>query len=183
MKRWPEVRAGLIALAILFGLIDGCPLPTPAGTPAWERGFVEPIRKVRDVAETPVRWIRDTFAVTQQWALYQAPITHRYRMWIEGQTADRTWHVLYLAGDPDHAEDAAFLEHPRVWGVWDPTDTPTMEYTAFAAWETARVLAMHPELTAARVKMEAIEIGQGEYTPTGTFEWPYLRRRMPGVAP
>ena len=40
------------------------------------------------------------------------------------------------------------------------------------------MLAAHPELTAARVKMEAIEIGQGEYTPTGQFEWPYLRRRL-----
>ena len=183
MKRWPQVRAGAIALAILFGLIDGCPLPPPESTPAWERRFVEPIREVRDVAETPVHWIRDTFAVTQQWALYQAPVAHRYRMWIEGQAADRTWHVLYLAGDPDHAEDAAVLEHARVWGVWTPTDTPTLEYTAFAAWETARVLAMHPELAAARVKMEAIEIGQGAYTPTGKFEWPYLRRRMPGVLP
>jgi hypothetical protein len=49
----------------------------------------------------------------------------------------------------------------------------------WASWETSRVLAAHPELTAARVKMEAIEIGQGEYTPTGQFEWPYLKRRMP----
>jgi len=170
--RWPDVRAGLVAGAIAFGLIDGCPLPTPSHTPALERGFVEPIRSVRDVVETPVAWIRRVFAVTQQFSLYQAPISERYRMWIEGRRGrSKTWELVYRAGDPDHAEDAALIEHARVWGEWDPTDTPALEYPQFAAWIKARVLAAHPEFVEVRVRMEKIEIGQGEVTPTGTFEF------------
>src|SRR5215211_3208697 len=42
VKRWPEIRAGMVALAIFFGLVDGCPLPPPEHTPAWEQNFVEP---------------------------------------------------------------------------------------------------------------------------------------------
>ena len=64
----------MIAVAIGFGLIDGCPLPTPGHVPAWELGIVEPIRRVRDVVETPVAWMRDVFYVSQQWSVYQAPI-------------------------------------------------------------------------------------------------------------
>ena len=27
--KWPEIRAGVLVVVIAFGLIDGCPLPTP----------------------------------------------------------------------------------------------------------------------------------------------------------
>jgi hypothetical protein len=160
----------MIAVAIAFGLIDGCPLPTRDHTPAWERGFVEPLREVRDVVETPVAWIRRTLRVTQQWALYQSPSPARFRMWIEGQTRE-AWQLVYRAGDADHAEDAALIEHARVWGTWDPTDAPPAEYAAFSAWITARVLERHPDFVAVRVRMEAIAIEQGTYTPSGTFQW------------
>lgn len=174
--KWPEVRAGLIALAITFGLIDGCPLPTHV--PAWERGFVEPIRVVRDYAETPVVWVRRVVSVSQQWALYQAPTAKRYRMWIEGFGKPAyAWVPLYLAGDPDHTEDAAFLEHARVWGAWDPTDVPPPEYGFFANWHCLRLLARHPELAAVRIRMEEIQIGAGGYEPTGKFSWYVERRR------
>lgn len=142
--------------------------------PAWERGFVEPIRSVRDVVETPVAWIRSTVMVSQQWSLYQAPIASRYRMWIEG-LRDRSWTILYRAGDAEHTEDKALIEHARVWGTWNPTDEIALEYAQFTAWITAHMLADHPELAAVRVRLERIEIGHGEYTPTGTFEWLYQR--------
>ena len=175
---WPQVRAGLIAIAIGFGMIDGCPLPTPGHVPAWERGFVEPIRVIRDFAETPVVWIRGRLAVTQQWSLYQAPTAKRYRMWIEGfGTPAYAWLPLYLAGDPDHAEDAAVIEHARVWGTWDPTDRPTGEYGSFVKWIGNRLFERHPELAAVRVRMEEIQIGQGAYEPTGKFFWTVERRR------
>ena len=166
----------MIAAAIGFGLIDGCPLPSPGHVPAWERGFVEPIRSVRDVAETPVFWIQRVFAVSQQWSLYQSPVARRYRMWIEGWHAG-TWQLVYRAGDPDNTEDAALIEHARVWGTWDPTDEPALEYRQFAGWITARVLTAHPDFDVVRVRMERIEIGHGEYTPSGEFFWPYHRRR------
>jgi hypothetical protein len=172
---WPHARAGLIGLAIGFGLVDGCPLPTPDHTPAGRRWIVEPVRTVQHVVETPVAWMRRVFHVGQQWALYQAPSKDRFRMWIEGQTVDRAWHILYRAGDG--GEDAALIEHARVWGTWDPTDEPPPEYAAFARWELARVLAAHGELVAARVRMERIAIGQGEIAATGQFDWTVVQVR------
>src|SRR5262249_53169796 len=141
LERWRELRAGLIALAIVFGLVDGCPLPPRASTPAWERSVVEPLRDAQRIAETPVRWIPRLFRVNQQWSLYQAPSSERYKMWIEGQGADRAWRVLYRAGEAADFADAALpaiIEHARVWGTWDPTVHPPGEYAAFCAWVTAR---------------------------------------------
>ena len=171
------MRAGLIAAAMFFGLVDGCPLPTPDHVPAWERGFVEPVRSVQHVVEAPVAWMTRVVRVSQQWSLYQAPTAGRYRMWIEGQLPERTWQIVYRAGDADHTEDAAVIEHARVWGTWDPTDAPAAEYPAFAKWQLARVLAAHPDFVAARARMEKIAIGHGEVTATGEFEWTYLQVR------
>jgi hypothetical protein len=165
----------LIAAAIGFGLVDGCPLPTPDHTPAGRRWIVEPVRTVQHVVETPVAWLRRVAHVTQQWALYQAPSADRYRMWIEGQRVDRAWQIVYRAGDG--GEDAALIEHARVWGTWDPTDEPPPEYTAFARWMLARVLAAHADYVAARVRMEHVVIGQGEVTPTDAFEWTVVQVR------
>ena len=174
--KWRELRAGLIAVAIGFGLLDGCPLPSRGHVPAWELGFVEPLRSMRDVVVTPVAWIRDVFAVTQQFSLYQAPIAERYRMWIEGETPAHAWQLLYRAGDPAHVEEAAVIEHARVWGTWNPTDVPPLEYRAFCGWITRRLAAAHPELIAVRVRHEKIVIGHGEVEATGVFAWPYVWR-------
>ncbi len=160
--KWRELRAGLIALAIGFGLLDGCPIPSRGHVPAWELGFVEPLRRVRDVVELPVAWLGRVFAVSQQFSLYQAPIAERFRMWIEGQDAQHAWRLLYRAGDPEHREAADLIEHARVWGAWNPTDAPPQEYGAFCAWISMRLLAAHPELIAVRVRQERIAIGQGE---------------------
>ena len=176
--RWPEVRAGLIAIAIGFGLVDGCPLPEPENTPAWERGFVEPVRAVRDLVETPVAWIGRDLRVSQQWALYQHPAGTHYRMWIEGQGADGSWQLLYRAGDPDHAEDAAVLDSGRVWGAYSPTDRPPEQYPRFTRWITDRFAARHPELLTVRVRMEELAIHAGVATPTGKFVFAYVHPRM-----
>jgi hypothetical protein len=145
--------------------------------PAWERGVVEPIRSVQRVVETPVAWLRTTLGISQQWSLYQNPAPDRFRMAIEGQAEDRSWHMLYRAGDPDHTEDAALIEHARVWGTWDPTDKPTLEYSAFAGWITGRMLERHAELVAARVTMEPIAIVPGGYRSSGPVRWTYVRTR------
>jgi len=172
VKRWPEVRAGLIAAAIGFGLVDGCPLPSRGHVPGWEQGFVEPIRTAQGVVETPVAWLRAWLQIGQRWALYQAPVADRFRMWIEGRAADGGWRLLYRAGDPEHAEDAAAIEHARVWGTWDPTDAPPGEYGAFAGWIARRALAAHPELARVRVRMEKVALGVGEIAPAGEWVWP-----------
>ncbi len=175
--RWPEARAGLIAIAIFFGLVDGCPLPPPHDTPEWERGLVEAIRGVQRVVEWPVAWIAPTVRVGQRWALYQAPDVKRFRMWIEGQTDDGSWRLLYRAGDPDHAEDANVLEIGRVWGAWDPTEFPPEQYRSFCTWMALRAIAHHPELVAVRVRQERIELVPGGINPTGEFAFEVMRSR------
>lgn len=179
MKRWPEIRAGLILTAIGFGLVDGLPIPPP-GEPYQDmalHALVPPARAVQRVLEWPVAWIRPTLQITQRWALYQAPDRERYRMSIEGQLADETWQILYRAADPDHTEDAAAIEHARVWGAWDPLDRLPVQYTPFGAWISARVLDRHPELVAARMRMEKIVLFPGGYISTGQFGGTYQRVR------
>ena len=168
--KWRELRAGLLAIAIAFGLLDGCPLPSRGHSLAWQF-WVEPIRSVRDVLETPVGWLGTMVQVSQQWSLYQAPVARRYRMWIEARSDDYHWKPLYIAGDPDHREDADVIEHARVWGTWDPTDVPALEYGEFAKWELRRVLVRHPEFTTARIRQERIDLGIGEYTPRNEFDF------------
>jgi hypothetical protein len=177
VKRWPEVRAGLIALAIFFGLVEGCPLPPPEHTPAWERGFVEPIRAVQQAVLTPVAWIRPTLRVAQRWALYQAPSPNRYRLWIEGQDMYARWHLLFRAGDSEHQEDAALLDFYRMRGTWDPSDKPPGQYAAFAGWVTARVLERHPEYVGARVRLEKVLLTDEGVTPLGQFIGQHMRQR------
>jgi hypothetical protein len=165
----------LIAIAIGFGMVDGCPLPRPDATPEWEKGFVEPIRSVQHVVETPVAWIGAALRVSQQWALYQHPGADRWRIWIEGQTSDGAWHILYRAGDDDHDEDADVMESGRVWGAY--TDGTPPQYTAFCHWITSRMLERHPELAAVRVQLEPVKIRRGGFEPTGKFEHGFIHPR------
>jgi hypothetical protein len=175
--RWPQIRAGLIALAIFFGLVDGCPLPPPEDTPAWERDFVERVRSVQQLVLTPVAWIRPKLRVAQRWALYQAPSVDRYRIWIEGQDMYGRWHLLFRGGDPEHQADAQVIDHHRTRGTWDPTDTPPDQYPLFARWVTARVLAQHPDYIAARVRLEKVLLGSDGVTPLGQFIGQHMRPR------
>jgi hypothetical protein len=155
--RWPELRAALIALAIVLGVVDGLPIGKPP----------------------PLSWIEHTLRVSQNWGLFAAPGRDRFRMSIEGQRADGTWQILFRAGDRDHADDAEMLLYRRVRGVWDPTDQPPAQYVAFAEWEIARMLARHPELVAVRVWMEPIRIGDdGALEPSGRFVLAHARTRQ-----
>jgi hypothetical protein len=177
VKRWPEIRAGLIAGAIFFGLVAGCPLPPPDKTPAWERGFVEPIRDVQRVTLTPVAWVTPTLRFGQRWALYQSPSTDRYRLWIEGQDVQGRWQLLFRASDAEHTDDAATIDTARVRGAYDPTDKPPGQYPLFARYITQRVLDRHPELVAARVRIEKVVITSDGFTPTGQFIGQHVRLR------
>lgn len=158
-------------------MIDGCPIPPPQDTPEWERGFVEPIRSVRDAIETPMSWVTPRLRVTQRWALYQRPGGPRFRMSIEGRTAGGDWQTFYRAGDSEHTEDADIIRSAFVWGVYDPTDRPPPQYHAFCVWITARVFARHPDLVIVRVRQERIILGQGGFESTGQFAFEYARGR------
>jgi hypothetical protein len=173
----PDIRAGLIALAIGLGLVEGCPLPAPEHTPAWKRGFVEPIRSAQRIVLTPVAWIGSTLRVSQQWSLYQAPSVDRFRLTVEGQDATGHWHLLFRAGDPDHAEDGELIDYTRPRGAWDPTTRPPLQYPLFARWMTQRVLDRHPEFTSARVQLEQVELSASGVLGTKRFVYPHIRPR------
>lgn len=180
MRGWPDVRAGLVALALAFGLIDGCPLPRPGHVPAWQRGFVEPIRCVQHVALTPVRWLGASLHIGQRWALYQAPSTARYRLVIEGLDHNGSWQLLFRAGDPAHDDDGALIDYTRPRGTWDPTVDVPGQYARFADWMTARALARHPELTGARVALERVRLTPRGIEPLGELVQAHVRYRSAG---
>ncbi len=175
---WPQIRAGLIAVAIFFGLVDGCPLPPRGVTPEWEKGFVEPIRDLQHALLVPVRFIPRALLFSGRWALYQAPGGQRYRLTIEGRLADQSWAILYRAGDPDHADDAGVIESARVWGTWDPTPTPSEQYNAWVTWLALREFDRHPEILALRVRQEKIEIIPGGFTSSGQYAFEIARERF-----
>jgi hypothetical protein len=175
--RWPELRAGLIALAIGFGLVNGCPLPPAKETPEWERGFVEPLRSVQQVLQRPVAWLEPALRISQRWALYQNPAGERSRLWIEGQSSDGAWHLYYRAADPDHHEDVRVLEPSRVWGIYEPNQGAPPGYTRFCHWITSRMLDRHPEAVAVRTRLEDILIVRGGFESTGRFQHECARKR------
>jgi hypothetical protein len=178
VSRWAHARAALIAIAIALGLVEGCPLPPPDKTPAWERGFVEPIRTAQQVVLRPVAWIGRRLRISQQWALYQAPAVDKFRLWIDGRDAAGRWHLVYRASDPEHAEDEELIDYTRPRGVWDPVGgTPPMQYPLFARWMTQRVLDRHPEYVAARVQLERVTLTRDGLEPTGTFAFPHILLR------
>lgn len=177
MKPWPQLRAGIILLAIVFGLVDGCPLPPPAQTPAWERGFVEPIRAVQRFVLRPVAWIGDDLRVAQRWALYQAPTRDRYRLWVEAQTADGRWTLLFRAGDPAHTAYASLIDSSRPRGTWDPATTVPVQYPLFARWLTQRVLDDNPAYIASRVRIEKVTLTDDGLIASGQFIQPHVAVR------
>src|SRR5262245_21435506 len=173
------MRAGLIATAICFGCIDGCPPPPPDHTPAWEQGFVEPVRDVPNAVLAPVRWMRPRLRIHQRWALYQAPSLDRFRLWIEGADRDGQWHIVFRAADPEHTELAGEIDYTRPRGVWDPTSKPPQQYGLFANWATLQVLTRHPEFVAARVQLERVRLTKDGFEPTGQFEFTRVNQRAP----
>jgi hypothetical protein len=168
-RRWPEVRAGLIALAILIGLVDGCPLPNRANTQAWQEPIVAVARPVQNALMRPFAWVREGGRFTQRWALFATAVRDRYRLEVQGQKRDGTWELLYRAGDPAHRAYADDLEDERVRGAWAPTDRPQERYPDFSRWFARRVLADHPEYNVVRTWFERVVLERGVVRGTGTY--------------
>lgn len=177
LRRWPEVRAGLIALAITLGLIDGCPLPPAQYVRPWQAPIVDVVRPVQQALLTPVRWIPRYLRFSQRWALFQVAGRDAHRLEIQGRVLGGPWQLLFRAGDPAHAAYAELLHPERVRGTWDPTDRPMSQYPAFARWLTLRVLDDHPELQTVRLRYEKIIIDDGTVRGTGTYVYPFGRER------
>lgn len=164
---WPQVRAGLIALAIVLGLLDGCPLPDRAHRRWWNAPVDDVIRPVQRVVLRPFAWIRGGVRFSQRWALFAGASAHRYRLEVKGGRTSGTWDLLYRAGDPDHRAYADELEDERVRGAWAPYDREQERYRDYARWLSRRVLADHPEYTVVRLSFERVVIERGEVRGTG----------------
>jgi len=167
VSRWPPIRASLIGLAILVGLVDGCPLPPEKYVTSTQRPIVDTLRPAQQTVLAPFKWITSGLRFSQRWALMQAAPRERYRFTVEGRTADGTWSVLYRANDPDHEAFADLLETHHVWGVWNPTDRMMGQYSAFIRWFTSYALAERPDLTAIRTAHEKVILEGGELRGTG----------------
>src|ERR1044071_7169766 len=93
-KRWPSLRATLIALAIVVGLVDGAPIPTLRVMERFSPALQDAVTALRDVQATllaPFRPIKDTFAVSQRWSVFATTGGVRYRMWVEARDGDGPW--------------------------------------------------------------------------------------------
>ncbi|MBL9013060.1 MAG: hypothetical protein JNL83_02725 [Myxococcales bacterium] len=167
MKRWPQVRAGLIALVLAVGLVDGCPLPVPPYDSELQREVVEAVRPVQHVVLTPFRWISRVFHVTQRWALFQVARRETFRLEVAGRRGD-TWELLFRAGDGDHDTYRGLLLDARVRGAWYPADRAAHQFGPFSDWFLAKVLADHPEYAAARLQFERVVLEPAEGTVRGT---------------
>lgn len=177
-SRWPAVRAAIVALALGLGLVDGCPIPDRAATPRWALGFWGAADAARDVIRRPIAGLAADLDVSQRWTLFRGASRRRFRLWVEGKPASGDWRPLYRAGDPAHAEYEDLLSYRRVRGTYSPSgQTGRGQYYAFAVWMMLRALDDHPDLAVARVRLERVVIGEGEYTPTGEFTSEQQERR------
>ena len=171
--KWPEVRAGLIALAIGIGLVEGCPIPPPHETPTWERGFVEPIRTVQHAVLAPVAWIGPALHITQRMALFQVSDADRFRFEIQGQDA-AGWHLIFRASDPEHDTYEDLIRYRRVLGAFDPNEGPQEAYGRAGAWLGHRILDDQPALLAVRLRFERVMLEDGEVRGSGIYEFPLV---------
>ncbi|MBX3158471.1 MAG: hypothetical protein KF773_21055 [Deltaproteobacteria bacterium] len=175
--RWRDVRAGLIAVAIVLALVDGLPIPPLGEADPWQRPIVEAVQPLQRGFLRPFAWITRDLRFTQRWALFQSASPSRFRMAVDGRDHAGAWRALYRAGDPSASEDAELLEYRRIRGAWNPTVRTMGQYPAFVDWLAARLLATHPDLVAIRVRMERVALSGGTLTGTGTYLFELHRGR------
>ena len=172
--KWPAIRAGLIALVMAIGLLDGCPVPTGRQVDRLGPTVSSVIRgldRARVTVLRPFRPIAELTQIRQRWQLFQGASHRRWRMHVEGAPAlaGQPFQPLFIAGDDAHQTYADILHYRRMRGSWNPSGQNLRgSYARFCAWLNARVLADHPEFRIARVVFERIEIDPGGgYHPTG----------------
>jgi hypothetical protein len=183
MRWWPNVRATLIGLAIVIGLVDGCPIPSAKQREQMSPGANAAIDRINDVRTAilkPLRPVRRLTNVQQKWNLFRGAGRERHRMWIEAREGQGAWELLYRAQDEEHDFMAPQLDYRRLRGAWNPRGSsgPRGAYQSFATWIAGEIFDADPRFTEARVRMEIVRIGRsGGNTPTGEFEYSVTRRR------
>ncbi len=184
MRWWPNVRATLIGLAIVVGLVDGCPVPTGKQRDQLSpdaNAAIDDINAVRVAILKPLRPVRRLTNIQQKWNLFRGAGRVRHRMWIEARAGTGgEWEVLYRAMDDEHDFMADQLAYRRLRGAWNPRGSsgPRGAYPSFVTWIAAEVFEADERWTDVRVRMEKVQIGaSGGNTPTGEFEYTMNRRR------
>ena len=180
---WPSVRAALITLSMLIGLVAGLPLP-----PANQRERLPPslatllggLERAQGVFLKPFGFIGDEFSLIQRWKLFAGAGRERYRISIEARARGKAFRVLYRPHDPAHAFEASRFEYRRMRGAWNPRRAdPQPGYGPFVTWAARRVFRAHPELDEVRVREEKVVVlprGAG-YRGTGQYVFEARRTR------
>lgn len=188
MRFWPELRAGLITLAIALGLLDGCPSPRNGSERTLARQrmgttlaeLVASLERTRVRLLEPVRPAAELFGLRQRWKLFAGAARKRFLMSIEARADGEPWRLLYRPHDPDHDFLADQIAYRRVRGAWNPHSTYGARggYAPFARWIADEIFARDPRMTEVRVQMERIVIGgHGGYRGTGELLYPVVVRR------
>lgn len=189
MGVWPKLRAGLITLAIVIALLDGCPMPQSAKErKVMERqlgptaaGLVVDLDELRRDLLRPLRPAIDNAKLYQRWKLFAGAPKRRFRMWIDARAADGTWTTVYRVLDDDADLLADPLGYRRVRGAWNPRtgDGPRGSYRSFVTWVAGQVFDRDPAAVAVRVRMEKVLIGpRGGFAGTGEFVYEETRQRQ-----
>jgi hypothetical protein len=178
---WPHARAGLVTLAIVVGLMDGCPIPPRKSAPDAIRPLVAAVGLGRKYGMKPFRPVGELFRLQQTWKLFPTARTSRHWMWIEARRRGATaWELLYRPNDPDHALWADRLAYRRIRGNWNPGNKDTRTgYGPFVEWVAGEIFAARPDVDVVRARMEKIEIDPraGGFDELGRFDDQKIERR------
>jgi len=172
---WPHVRASLVALAIVVGLIDGCPIPPAKTVPEGYRDTVKSWAHLRHDVMTPFKPLGELLRLRQTWKLFPTAKIQQHRMWVEARKSGTkdSWELLYRPHDPDHDLFADRIEYRRLRGVWNPGTSGTRSgYGPFVEWLSAEIFSARTDIDRVRVRMEKIVIDpdEGGFVPSGSFE-------------
>jgi hypothetical protein len=181
VRRWPEVRAGLVTLAIAVGLADGCPLPVSTQAPPALREPVRAVKQVRHAALTPFRPLGELLRLRQRWKLFPTAKREQVRMWIETRdAASGEWSLLYRPGDAGHDRMADRLEYRRLRAAWNPGSRGARaSYAPLVEWLAGELFAADPAIDRVRVRMEEIvlEPEEGRFTALHDFMHTKVKKR------
>ena len=149
-RSWPAVRAGLIALAIAVGLVDGCPIPrvgpremehplerveletwarrlgrvgirtTPEALAEGVMVTGQRLARVQAWLLVPFEPFRRVTQLRQRWKLFPVANPALLRMNVEARGPDGDWELLFRPLDAEHRFLEGPLEYRRVRGSWDP---------------------------------------------------------------
>ncbi|HEY8146312.1 MAG TPA: hypothetical protein VIG06_26705 [Kofleriaceae bacterium] len=193
-RAWPHVRAGLVALAILVGLIDGCPIPASKAVPPEWADRVKTAARTRRIIMTPFKPLGELLRLRQTWKLFPTAKIYQHRMWVEARKTGTKddWELLYRPHDPEHPLFGDRIEYRRLRGVWNPGTKGTRTgYGPFVEWLAGQIFSARSDVDRVRVRMEKIVIvpEEGGFVPSGKFElektqgrarWQRLREKEAG---